>query len=238
MKKKKFLEAEWQKLVLVNYKTDPEVLQKYLPENTELDLWNNTCYVSLVGFRFVNTKLKGIKVPFHVNFEEVNLRFYVKYKDGDTYKRGVVFISEIVPKFFISSVANLIYNEHYRTQKMRYLWKLENNNWQIGYSFKNKNWQQFEVMADNKPEELTENSEAWFITQHFWGYSGAPGRPTIEYEVEHPAWKIYPVRDYKIQVDFANVYGREFEFLNVATPVSVFLAEGSEIVVRNRRKIK
>lgn len=238
MKRQKFLEAEWRKLVLVNYKIDPDVLQKYLPEGTELDLWNNTCYVSLVGFRFMNTKLKGMKVPFHINFEEVNLRFYVKYKEGDQYKRGVVFISEIVPKPFISWVANLIYHEHYRTRRMRHFWKEENNHLEIGYSFKNKQWQNFEVKAHSSPLALEENSEAWFITQHFWGYSGAAGRETIEYEVEHPEWKTYKITDYKIKVDFAQVYGREFEFLNTATPVSVFLAEGSEIAVRNRRKIK
>jgi hypothetical protein len=100
-----FLTAEWRKLALANYVIDPKILEKYVPKGTELDIWEGKCFVSLVGFRFLNTKVKGIKVPFHVNFDEVNLRFYVKYLDGNEWKRGVVFIKEIVPKPILSFVA-------------------------------------------------------------------------------------------------------------------------------------
>jgi uncharacterized protein YqjF (DUF2071 family) len=108
-----FLTAEWNDLLMINYKVDRKILEKYVPAGTELDLWNDTCYVSLIGFMFENVKMLGVKVPFHVNFEEVNLRFYVKKLEDGKWKRGVVFIKEIVPKFAISWVANLLYNEHY-----------------------------------------------------------------------------------------------------------------------------
>ena len=91
-----FLNAEWRKLILANYEIDPNILKKYIPAHTELDIWNGRCYVSLVGFMFVNTKMLGMKIPFHINFEEVNLRFYVKHKSKGEYKRGVVFIKEII----------------------------------------------------------------------------------------------------------------------------------------------
>jgi len=70
-----FLSAEWRKLAIANYYVDPEILVPFLPYKTELDLWNGKCYISLVGFRFVNTKLKGFGIPFHKHFEEVNLKF-------------------------------------------------------------------------------------------------------------------------------------------------------------------
>ncbi len=105
---KTFLKAEWRKLVMANYAVDPALLMNYLPNKTELDFWNGTCYVSLVGFMFQNTKVMGIKIPFHVDFEEVNLRFYVRYKDAGEWKRGVVFIKEIVPKPMLKIVANTI----------------------------------------------------------------------------------------------------------------------------------
>ena len=91
-----FLKAEWRKLVMANYTVPEELLLPYLPAKTVLDTWNGQYYVSLVGFMFVNTRMLGVKVPFHVDFEEVNLRFYVKYNDNGTWKRGVVFIKEIV----------------------------------------------------------------------------------------------------------------------------------------------
>ncbi|MFK8102402.1 MAG: DUF2071 domain-containing protein, partial [Saprospiraceae bacterium] len=85
-----FLTAEWRKLAMANYAVSEEVLQPYLPAHTVLDQWNGVCYVSLIGFLFVNTKVLRLKIPRHVNFEEVNLRFYVRHKDGDDWNRGVV----------------------------------------------------------------------------------------------------------------------------------------------------
>ncbi|MBC7641208.1 MAG: DUF2071 domain-containing protein, partial [Flavobacterium sp.] len=73
-----FLTAEWNDLVLINYIIDQKILEKYVPKGTELDLWNGKCYISLIGFMFENVNVLGIKIPFHINFEEVNLRFYVK----------------------------------------------------------------------------------------------------------------------------------------------------------------
>ena len=116
----KFLTAEWRKLAIANYSVDPKILKPYLPYKTELDLWNGKCYVSLVGFRFVNTKLKGISIPFHRHFEEVNLRFYVRFKDPTGWKRGVAFIKEIVPKPALTFIANTIYREKYITLPMKH----------------------------------------------------------------------------------------------------------------------
>ncbi len=57
---------------------------------------------------FTNTKVLGISWPFHVSFEEVTLRLYVKHYDGTALKRGVVFVSEIVPKPIIAFMANTL----------------------------------------------------------------------------------------------------------------------------------
>lgn len=131
-----FLKAEWRKLLMANYIVDPKLLLPYLPNKTELDLWNGSCYVSLVGFMFLNTRIKSIKVPFHTNFEEVNLRFYVRYKDNYEWKRGTVFIKEIVPKPALTFVANLVYKEHYETLPMAHCWKTEGDILTTEYSWK------------------------------------------------------------------------------------------------------
>ncbi len=108
-----FLTAKWLNLAIINYEIDPIKLSSYVPTGTQIDQWNGKTYISLVGFNFIDTKLKGIPVPFHRNFEEVNLRFYVRRKENKTWKRGVVFIKEIVPKAAIAFVARLFYNENY-----------------------------------------------------------------------------------------------------------------------------
>ena len=44
-------------------------------------------YVSLVGFRFLNTRVLGVSIPFHRDFDEVNLRFYVRRNIGSEVRR-------------------------------------------------------------------------------------------------------------------------------------------------------
>src|ERR1044072_5971513 len=122
---KKFLSAEWRNLIMANYVVDPLILKKYLPCKTELDTFNGEHYVSLVAFMFQNVKVRGIAFPFHTNFEEVNLRFYVRYKEDNVWKRGVVFMKEIVPRRMINFIANTLYGENYATHKMKHAW-LEN----------------------------------------------------------------------------------------------------------------
>lgn len=234
---KTFLKAEWRKLIMVNYAVNPKILKPFLPYKTEIDYWHNICFVSLVGFLFKDVKVKGIAWPFHTTFEEVNLRFYVRYKSGDSWKRGVVFIKEIVPKPAISFIANTIYKENYETRPMLHEWIQSNEILQVSYSWKKQGWQNISVEAYNKPNVIFTNSEEEFITEHYWGYARYAKKITNEYEVAHPKWKVYPLKSYQINVDFGENYGSEFSFLSEAEPKSVFLAEGSEIEVKGGIKI-
>jgi uncharacterized protein len=234
----KFLTAEWRKLAIVNYTVDPKILTPYLPYRTELDLWHNNCYISLVGFRFVNTKLKGISIPFHRHFEEVNLRFYVRYKDQAGWKRGVTFIKEIVPKPVLTFIANTIYKEKYITLPMKHHLDIQQDFISIAYSWKfGQTWHTFSLKADPAPKEIKPNSEEEFITEHYWGYTPINDKTCSEYGVEHPRWMTYQVNEHQIDVAFDKVYGKKFSFLSSQTPESVMLAEGSEIIVRSMKKI-
>ena len=221
---------------MANYAVDQKLLQDYLPNKTEFDLWNGTCYVSLVGFMFLNTAIKGIKIPFHTNFEEVNLRFYVRYNDRGEWKRGVVFIKEIVPKPALTFVANTVYNENYETLPMAHSWEPKDDALNVEYRWKKKKWNSFKVITSPESSLIESGSEEEFITEHYWGYTKINDK-TSEYGVEHPKWKVYKMKDYSIDVDFADVYGPQFEFLKAEKPLSVFLAEGSEIKVMSGRSI-
>ena len=167
----KFISAEWRKLIMANYEIDPVILKKYLPASTELDTWQEKHYVSLVGFMFFNTKVLGIKIPFHINFPEVNLRFYVKHKTTAGWKRGVVFINEFVPRAAITFVANNFFREHYVTCRMKHSWNV-NEQLKVGYYWeKNKAPHKLEVAASGIPMEIKPGSQEEFITEHYWGYS-------------------------------------------------------------------
>lgn len=233
-----FLTADWRRLAFANYEIDPKILEPYVPNKTEIDFFEGKCYVSLVGFLFKNVRVLGLKIPYHVNFEEVNLRFYVRYKEDGNWKRGVVFIKEIVPKFAITFVANLLYNEQYEKQKMSYSWSEKGDKLHTSYKWKQKGkWQEFAVTSSKEKERIMANSIDEFITEHYWGYSKQSETKTNEYQVTHPKWQVYKVSDYKIDTDFVANYGIEFAFLNSAKPATVMLAEGSAITIEGKKKL-
>ncbi len=234
-----FLNAEWRKLAFFNYQVDPSILKNYVPKGTEIDLWQGNCYVSVVGFMFMNTKILGLKIPMHVNFEEVNLRFYVKRKSGDEWKRGVVFVKEIVPKPALSFVANTVYKEHYETRKMDHSWQLNNGTLDVEYRWKVADkWQSVSISAASTPVAIEPQSEAEFITEHYWGYAKVSEEKTNEYEVTHPKWLQYPILDFKTDFDFGLNYGDAFRFLNQVEPSSIQLAEGSQITVEGKKTLR
>ena len=115
-----FLTARWRYLAMLNYEVPPEALLPLVPAGTELDSWQGKTFASVVGFLFLDTRVRGIAIPGHRDFEEVNLRFYVRRKVADGWRRGVVFVKEIVPRFAIASTARLLYGEKYVSLPMRH----------------------------------------------------------------------------------------------------------------------
>jgi uncharacterized protein YqjF (DUF2071 family) len=232
-----FLSCEWRKLAIANYVVDPAVLQKYLPFKTRLDHYNGLCYVSLVGFMFLDTKALGVKIPYHINFEEVNLRFYVTYDNPDESRRGVVFIKEIVPRPALAFFARTLYGENYVALPMGHQWVQFGRKLEVDYQWKLDQWNAFKIQADAQSVPIEPGSDQEFFFEHYWGYTRINDKKTFEYKVEHPRWEVYPVNDFKIQVEFGKLYGNEFEFLSHLTPSSVFLAEGSAVKIKSKTTI-
>lgn len=234
--KQSFMKAEWNDLLFINYEINLEFLKKYVPKGTELDLFNGKCYISLIGFMFENVKILGIKVPYHVHFEEVNLRFYVKRFEAGAWKRGVVFVKEIVPKHAITFVANTLYNEQYQTLPMRHERASDNDSLLFKYEWKkNLVWNSISVKTRKELLPIEENSEAEFISEHYYGYTISSRKKTVEYEVKHPRWQQYQVIDFTVNVDFEMVYGKEFAFLQDLQATSCFVAKGSKISIESKK---
>ncbi|MES2995217.1 MAG: DUF2071 domain-containing protein [Verrucomicrobiota bacterium] len=229
-----FLTAEWRWLAMLNYGIDPAVLEPFVPRGTELDAWNGKHLVSIVGFLFLNTRLKGIPIPGHQNFEEVNLRFYVRRKTPDGWRRGVSFIREIVPRRAIATIARVFYEEPYLALPMSHEIRFEGGlprdvayRWTHG---KTPGEIRIETTGDWKP--LQEGSGEEFITEHYWGYTKRFRGPASEYEVIHPRWRTMDVKSARFSAGVAALYGGEFSDALAAEPFSAFLAEGSHITVR------
>lgn len=230
-----FLRAEWRKLLMINYELDPAILRPLLPHRTELDLFEGRCLVSMVGFMFLHTRLKGIPVPFHQRFEEVNLRFYVRYREKDIWKRGAVFIREFVPKPMITLVARTLYGEPYSTRKMKHSRETDSDFIRVEYAWKSGRWNSMSIRSENRLCEVLPGSETEFISEHYWGYTKRGAEASAEYGVEHPRWQVYPTLDFEADIDFVQNYGSEYAGLNRTKPSSAFLLEGSPVLVRDGR---
>ena len=225
---RKFLTAKWHDLVMANYEVAPELLIDRVPRGTSLDFHDGKCFVSLVAFMFLDTRVLGFPVPFHINFEEVNLRFYVVRDLPEEMRRGVVFVKEIVPRYAIATVARVFYGEPYEAWRMSHE-KTGNN---LNYAWwKGDDINQIKIEIGENTGVPEESSDGEFIIEHYWGYTKRGESRTDEYKVEHPKWELFSVDDYKIKVDFGELYGEEFAFLSGEKPYSIFMAKGSEISV-------
>ena len=235
-----FLKADWRWLAMLNYRVDPLVLRDRVPPGTELDFFEGETFVSVVGFRFLDTRVMGLPIPFHRNFDEVNLRFYVRRKAEDGWRRGVVFVKELVPRRAIAWVARTLYGENYHAVPMRhaitepagpkpgsvsYEWMMDGR------------WHGLKAGIEGEPRAARKGSEARFITEHYWGYAGDADRPTVEYEVQHPSWRLWDATWSKLEIDAEAVYGAEFVDALSQEPSSAFVAEGSAIAVHRGHKL-
>ena len=230
-----FLRAEWRRLALLNYEVDPALLQGRVPVGTALDSFGGKTYVSVVGFMFTKTVVKGIAVPFHRDFEEVNLRFYVRRRppggreDGGDDRRGVVFVKELVPRFAIAWLARVLYGENYVSLPMRHGFGDDGT---VEYGFRlDGRWAAVSVRPQGDPRPTAPGSLEEFIAEHYWGYARQADGGTREYQVEHPPWRVQRAQASRLDCDVAALYGPEFLAALSGPPASAFLAEGSAVAV-------
>lgn len=222
---------------MLNYVVDPELLRRYVPPGTELDDRDGTTYLSIVGFLFQRTRVLGVPIPLHRNFEEVNLRFYVRRRVAEGWRRGVVFIKEIVPRHAIATVARLCYDEPYVAMSMRHRIDAEGGILRPGgaveYAWRYQGrWNSLRAVTEGVPQPLVEGSEAEFIAEHYWGYTARRRGGCSEYEVEHEPWRVWRVVRSQLDCAIETVYGPQFVEPLRGPPASAFVADGSPVRVR------
>jgi len=225
---------------MLNYETDPVVLQPFVPVGTELDQWQGKTFVSMVGFSFLNTKIHGVAIPLHSDFEEVNLRFYVKRKTKEGWRRAVVFIKELVPRRAIAWTARVLYNENYIALPMSHELQREGDGAirRVAYKWIFKNQKnRLELSIKGEANAVKEGSCEEFITEHYWGYVRQRDGGTVEYQVEHPRWRVWSAQSSMFDCDVEGLYGKNFVNVLQGPPASAFLADGSAVTVYQGRRL-
>jgi len=219
---------------MLNFVVDPHILTPFVPPGTEIDYEDGETYLSMVGFLFLDTRLLGLPIPLHRNFEEVNLRFYVRKRSADTWRRGVVFIRELVPRHAIALVARAFYGERYIALPMRHAIIDDGAHVSAEYSWRRgKKWESLKMSAGGELQSISAGSHAEFITEHYWGYTCVRSGCS-EYRVEHPRWKIWKAETFELRADVPTLYGEQFAETLARPPRSAFIAEGSAITIERR----
>jgi uncharacterized protein YqjF (DUF2071 family) len=232
-----FLKANWLRLASANYIIDPSILHEHLPKGTELESHNGKYFISLVAFRYCETRLLNLRIPFHQIFEEVNLRFYVKREiSRGKWRSEVAFTKLYFPKRALTFVARTMYKENYETAKMKHFWQNNGTELLTSYGLKKNQWHNIKIISSIDTQTIDLNSNEHFFSKHFWGTSQVNSNSATVYKIEHPEWRTHRVLDYDISFDFEKVFGEEFKQLSFLQPDSVHLFDGSEIVV-NRKSI-
>jgi hypothetical protein len=214
-----------------------------VPAGTVLDSWEGRTFVSLVGFRFLDTRVLGLPVPFHRHFDEVNLRFYVRREHPDGPRRGVVFVKEIVPRRAIAWLARTLYGENYIALPMRHDVEMPHveapgpGHAAYEWRFRGR-WQRLAATVDGPAAPAAPGSQEEFITEHYWGYARRRGDTTVEYQVEHPRWRVWRATAAELRCDVAALYGPEFAEALSREPSSAFVADGSMVTVRRGARLR
>jgi uncharacterized protein YqjF (DUF2071 family) len=232
-----FLTARWRDLVMLTWAVEARLLRGLLPRGVELDTWRGEALASVVAFRFEAIRLRGVPVPCHTAFPEVNLRFYVRRRTGDgQWRRGVVFVQEMVPKRAVAIVARRLYGEPYVVRPLRatgvdsvvdgrprrtivHEWRRAGRRERVV------------ALATAAPHPLRAGSVEEFIAEHYHGYTGRGAAATREYRVAHPRWNVAPLAEGVLDADIAGLYGAAWAGPLGAAPVSRFLADGSAVAV-------
>jgi uncharacterized protein YqjF (DUF2071 family) len=223
-----FLTARWCNLILANFAVPEGLLRPLVPPGCELDRREGECWASLVGFQFLGTRALGVGWPGYRNFPEWNLRFYVSHQG----RRGVCFVREFVPQWSVATIARVLYNEPYRSARMTMDVKEQPDAITATYSVKWANRIHSLRAVGAKPaiRPGADSPEHWF-KEHSWGFGTSRRGKLIRYEVNHPEWDVYPLREFAFDVDWAALYGPEWAPMNGVQPASVVFAVGSEISV-------
>jgi uncharacterized protein YqjF (DUF2071 family) len=238
-----FLTARWSNLCLVSYLVPRALLQPRLAPGLELDappgISPGLAPVSLVAFDFLDTRVLGVRWPGHVNFHEINLRFYVRRtSDGG---RGVMFVREYVVSRLICLVASAVYNEPYApAARMTCVTIRTPSAISVEHrmTVRSAGTCRLKVTAAAPPVVPPETSVEHWFKEHQWGFGRSRSGALLTYEVRHPHWAVYPETRLDLEFDWAGAYGPEWSLLHDARPVSVVLAEGSPVEVHPKRRLE
>lgn len=231
------LVAEWQNPLLFSWPVADAALDPWLPPGLELDRWEGSAYVSLVGLRFDNVRVFGVPAPRRA-YDEINLRFYVRRVAGDGDGRpGVVFVRQLVPHWLTALAARVMYGEPFETAPTGHEFSGCGAAGTVPFACVAYHWdeqgrrQRFWASSDEAPMIVAPGSLGEFLTSRYWGYNRKPASGVRTYYLTRPDWQVRQASRWGINCDFSEVCGGRLTDALRKAPASVLLATGSRTAV-------
>jgi len=237
-KSKPLMKAKFTELVALNFSVDPSILEPRLPKGVELHFYGNETYVSLVAMMLRNVRVYNVPITIAKMVGEFNLRFYVRRKVGENqYKNGSCFIKDYVSSWAASWALEKLFKAEFGRIRMKWAHARFDGDeegrppsadyrWQVD----GDRWNRIRVLARERVAKTGRDTKVGFILNHSFIYSKR-GNKTLEYPVTRPAWSIWNAGQANFTCDVERLFGPEFVKPLAKRPASVFVANGSEVVV-------
>ena len=197
--------GHWEDLIISTFEVDKKILEPYLPNNTEIDLFNGKALMSSVAFTFSKVTFFGFKIPFHQKFGQINFRFYAKSKINGA--KGVVFIKEFAPKPIIALIANTFYNEPYYFKNIHLNVNSSENEKILKYSYKRI---QLKTKINTTKKSLTKKPLEEFVVDRYIAFVKSSKTETFQYKIHHKPWKIYQTKTTEIDKNIITLLPKKF----------------------------
>lgn len=212
---------EWNDAVFLHWQVDLQELQKIVPDDLEIDLYEGKPWVSLVAFTMEKIRPRNLP-PFSPisDFDEINIRTYVKNDN----KAGVYFLSIEGGNRVSCKVAKTLSELPYRYSKLirqETIYRSENK------QFKDKMSIKYEV--GQKLKEKTE-LDRW-LTERYALFQETE-TSINEFEIHHIEWPTYEIDLKEIEID----YPRFDKFLN-NLPDRKHYSTGVQVIAWDKKKI-
>ncbi len=211
---------EWNNAIFLHWQVELSELQKFVPKELEIDLFEGKPWVSLVAFSMEKIRPKNLPAfPPISNFDEINIRTYVKSNT----KTGVYFLSIEGGTSLSCKIAKSVSELPYRYSKI----KRDKNQYQsINPEFNDELDIQF-LIGDKIIEK---NSLDKWLTERYALFQDTE-RSINEFEIHHLEW---PIR--KIEITNLKVNYTRFNKLIKGKPDKIQYSKGVKVIAWGQHK--
>lgn len=213
---------EWNNVIFLHWQVEIEELRKFVPDNLEIDFFNQKPWVSLVAFTMEKIRPKYLPsfAPIS-NFDEINIRTYVRKNN----KSGVYFLSIEGGTKISCKISKSLSELPYRFSKMT---RQKNTYKSYNQIFKDNLYLEFSKGTLLKKKT---DFEEW-VTERYALFQDS-GDTINSFEIHHIEWPLYDIEIEQINVDYPRFSG----MLN-NSPVYKHYSPGVQVIAWDKEVIK